>query len=80
MNKKIKYLIEVVHQIKEEIREYRDEFNLGRAEVGFDQLFPLVCFVCEQTYLNILGSIYYVNAFMGETAKEREKLLNVVSS
>lgn len=72
--------MEVVHQIKEEIREYRDEFNLGRAEVGFDQLFPLVCFVCEQTYLNILASINYVNAFMGQNAKEKEKLLNVVSS
>ena len=71
MNKKIKYLIDVVHQVKEEIREYRDEFNLGRAEVGFDQLFPLVCFVCEQTYMNILASTSYLNTFLGQTIKER---------
>ena len=46
MDKKIHYMMEVVTQVKEEIREYREEFNLGRVEVGFDQLFPLVCYVC----------------------------------
>ena len=53
---------------------------MGVVAVGFDQLFPIVCFVCEESQQNILASINYINAFLGDNVETKEQLLKKVSA
>ena len=66
-----------MHQIKDEIGEYRIGMT-NAVMIGFDQLFPLVCYVCEQSHENILASTQYMGVFLGK-GEARQRLLGVVS-
>lgn len=71
LKNKIEILIQAVKEAREEIKEYREEFQLGSAAVGSDQLCPVVNFVCERTGYNVLAAVSYINAFLGQDLERR---------
>jgi hypothetical protein len=80
LRKKIKWLIEAVNEVKEEINEYREEYNMGSTAIGSDQMFPVVNYVCEKTHKNILAGVSFINAFLGPELSHRDKMITEIGS